>query len=141
MHKLGYMTAVGALLLALTACSGAGEPEANAGTAEATPITSAEPTTDAPLTAETPDATTAEDARYLEAMRRITALPETEDTKLLEVGAWTCSELDAGKQPADITVIDGADKAANAEAVFVAVDIYCPTYRDAAQQWIWDATS
>lgn len=128
MHKKAITLATLALIAGLTGCAG--------GTAEAgvenTPVQSAEVAveSEAPLVAAE---TSPEDAQYLDAMRRVASLPETEDAKLLEIGQWICDELDSGKTPAEITVIDGASDYDNAEAVFVPSDIYCTEYREITQ--------
>lgn len=144
MHKLGYMTAVGALVLALTACSGSTEPEANAGTADATPITSAEPTTEpttaetasAPLTAEAPS--TDEDELFLsEARSRLsslgaaTTIPNATDEQLIDAGHRACDLVRAQTPFNDVSVIEGEPRNQgsyfdSAAITSAAILYYCP---------------
>ncbi|MFK4789855.1 DUF732 domain-containing protein [Microbacterium sp. ZW T5_56] len=142
MHKLGYMTAVGALVLALTACSGGTEPEANAGTADATPITIAEPTTEAstatetvpPLVAETPSAATA-DADYLAFVRGDlvpnTGIRNATDEQLIAAGHDACDQIWAGAAAGDLRLVEGEEPqpsgyfADSGSIVTGALNFYC----------------
>lgn len=106
-------TAVAALLLlALTGCS------APAGSAPSGPESNAESASEspAPLAAETPDAEPSADTPEGEFLSEVRAalgadsqIPDATDARLLAAAEEACQQLESGKSPEEVRVIDGEE--------------------------------
>lgn len=143
MHKLGYIAATGALLLALAGCSGtpATGDDARPAAAEEQTVepTTPEPTpteseTAPPLVAETPDADTA-DEDYLAFVRGDlvpnTGIRNASDEQLIAAGHDACEQIREGAAAEDLRLVEGEEPqpsgyfADSGSIVTGALNFYC----------------